>query len=80
MSNPTYQAFHFNLTNPKSKSNIISSNNFISQCYYDPNDASNSSLGSSGGGGGVYYIGNNLTIRDSDSTYEYNSAYRGAIY
>lgn len=70
------QAFHMNLTNPNSLSNVISMFNNISGCFYD-GAVSQDALGN---GGGVYYLSNSLTMRDSNSTYEYNSAPFGSIY
>jgi hypothetical protein len=55
---------------------VISRSNNITSCFYD------GSLQSEllGNGGGVYYLSNSLTLRDSGSTYEYNSAPFGSIY
>lgn len=63
---------HFNLADPSSKSNILSTNNTISNCYYDSSETYP--------GGGVYYLSNNLGIRDTGSIYQLNAAFNGAIF
>ena len=65
-----------NLTNPNSLSNVISRSNYITSCFYDGSLASEAQ----GNGGGVYYLSNSLTLRDTGSTYEFNSAPFGSIY
>jgi len=71
------QAFHLNLTNSNKMSNFLAKDNYIASCYYD---GSMQAENNGGNGGGAYYLTSSLSLKDSNSIYEYNSAPYGSIY
>lgn len=66
------QALFLNLTNPQAKANVYSNFNNISSCQFDSGNPYSSN--------GVFYIANNLNMRDTGSQYDSNSAVSGGIF
>ncbi|TNV88206.1 hypothetical protein FGO68_gene9945 [Halteria grandinella] len=74
-SQATYQPIHANMTNVNQKSSFYSNFNLVQNCFIDSQDSNGLTAT-----GGVYFVSNNLQIRDTGSTYENNSALSGSVY